>query len=87
MKSRIAVWATAGALVVIVWTIYISATHANPLAAGGIGQVLAYLTCPIAIAIHHQPQSFYLVLLANAATYALAGLIVETTRHRLHTAH
>jgi hypothetical protein len=28
----------------------------------------------------HHPQTFYLVLIANAATYALAGLVVETMR-------
>jgi len=40
---------------------------------------LAYLTCPVALARHY-PLSFYFVLLANAATYALAGTCVETVR-------
>lgn len=80
MKSRIAVWAVLGALVVAAWTVYISTTLSNPLASGGLGRALVFLTCPISIASQHQPQSFYFVLLANAATYALAGLVVEATR-------
>ena len=84
MKIRIAIWATLGALVVLVWTSYISATFANPLGAGGVGRALVYLTCPIAMAGQHHPQSFSFVLLANAATYALAGLVVETARRHYH---
>jgi hypothetical protein len=79
MKSRIVIWATLGALVVVFWRVYISATLSNPLGTGGVGRALVYLTCPIAIASQH-PQSFYFVLIANAATYALAGVLVETTR-------
>jgi hypothetical protein len=79
MKSRIAIWATLGALVVVVWGIYISATLSNPLGRDGLGRALIYVTCPIAIASRH-PQGFSFVLLANAATYALAGVVVETAR-------
>jgi hypothetical protein len=71
MKSRIAIWATLGALVVVVWRIYISATLSNPLGADGVGRALVYLTCPIAMAGRH-PQGFYFVVITNAATYALA---------------
>jgi hypothetical protein len=84
MKSRIAIWATLGALVVVVWRVYISATLSNPLGTGGVGRALAYLTCPIAIASRQHPQGFYFVLIANAATYALAGAVVETTRRYYH---
>jgi hypothetical protein len=79
MKSRIAIWSGLGALVVVVWRVYISVTLSNPLGTGGVGRALVYLTCPIAIASQH-PQGFYFVLLMNAATYALVGLVVETTR-------
>jgi hypothetical protein len=79
MKSRIVIWATLGAPVVVFWRVYISATLLNPLGAGGVGRALVYLTCPIAIASQH-PQGFYFVLIANAATYALAGVVVETAR-------
>jgi hypothetical protein len=79
MKLRIAMWSGLGALVVVVWRIYISVTLSNPLGAGGIGRALVYLTCPIAIASQH-PQGFYFVLFVNAATYALVGSVVETMR-------
>ena len=76
MKLRIAIWAGAGALVVVFWTLYISATAP---AARGTMWTLVYLTCPIALA-HHYALSFYLVLLANVATYALVGAVVEAMR-------
>jgi hypothetical protein len=87
MKLRIAMWSSLGALVVVVWRVYISLTLSNPLGRDGIGRILAYLTCPISIA-HQHPQSFYFVLVMNAATYALAGVLVETIRrhHHLHPA-
>jgi hypothetical protein len=82
MKLRIAIWSGVGALVVVFWRVYISATLSNPLGTGGVGRVLVYLTCPIAIASRH-PQGFYFVLLMNAAAYALLGSVVETMlRHR-----
>lgn len=76
MKLRLSVWAGAGALVVIFWTLYISV--AAP-AAHGTMWTLAYLTCPIALARQYA-LSFYLVLVANAATYALLGAVVEAMR-------
>jgi hypothetical protein len=76
MKFRIAIWTSAGALVVVFWTLYISATL--PASLGALW-TLAYLTCPIALARHY-PLSFDLVLLANAATYALVGTGLETIR-------
>jgi hypothetical protein len=79
MKTRIAIWAVVGALVVILWTLYIAATFTHPMAAGGMGRALVCLTCPIALAGRH-PQSIYLVLIVNAATYALAGFVVEIAR-------
>jgi hypothetical protein len=79
MKLRIAIWSGFGALVVVFWRAYISVTLSNPLGTGGVGRALVYLTCPIAIARQHA-QGFYFVLAVNAATYALAGIVVETTR-------
>jgi hypothetical protein len=84
MKSRIAIWASAGALVVICLRLYISATFSNPLSATGVVSTLLYLICPIAL-VHRYPVSFYSVLLVNAATYALVGLIVETMRRHYQT--
>ncbi|HEV2521563.1 MAG TPA: hypothetical protein VGT24_04205 [Candidatus Acidoferrales bacterium] len=76
MKLRVAIWSGVGALVVVFWTLYISAASPTPL---GIVWTLACLTCPIALARHYT-LSFYLVLFMNAATYALVGLVVETMR-------
>lgn len=78
MKLRIVIWTSVGALVVVFWNLYISATFPAPLGIG-IVRTLAYLTCPIALAQHHA-LSFFFVLLVNAATYALVGTVVETMR-------
>jgi hypothetical protein len=87
MAIRIAIWATLGALVVVAWRIYISATFSNPLGRGSVGRLLVYLTVPISLASQH-PQGFYFVLIANAATYALAGIAVEMMRrHYLTHSH
>ena len=84
MKLRIAIYASVGALVVIAWSIYISTTLSNPLGMGGLGRALIYLTCPIAIASRH-PQTFYFVLIVNAATYAVVGAVVEMMRRSRHS--
>ncbi|MGH9728982.1 MAG: hypothetical protein ACRD4V_10385 [Candidatus Acidiferrales bacterium] len=47
---------------------------------------LVLLTQPIVILVHHFAVSFYWILLANAVTYALVGLIVETLRRQLNPA-
>jgi hypothetical protein len=49
---------------------------------------LGLLTQPVVFigSYFHFGMSFYLVILANAATYALVGLVVETLRQRLHHA-
>lgn len=72
MKLRIALWACAGALVAILWTFYMSA-GSMPL---GNASTVLYVTCPIALARHHA-LSLYSVLLANAASYALVGMVSE----------
>jgi len=84
MKSRIAFWAIAGALVVALWSIYITTTLSNPLGRGGVGRALLFLTCPISIFGNH-PLSFYFVLIVNALTYALVGVMVEMTRRFYQT--
>ncbi|HTW66911.1 MAG TPA: hypothetical protein VME17_19965 [Bryobacteraceae bacterium] len=76
MKRRISIWTGVGVLVVVLWTLYISATKPTPL---GSLWTLVDLTCPIALARHYA-LSFYFVLLANAATYALVGTAAEVIR-------
>jgi hypothetical protein len=83
MKHRICIWAFVGFLVAGFWAIY--AVAARPLTFADPIMTLIRLTCPIAL-LSHYPLSLYLVLVANAATYALIGLIVETLRHQLHHA-
>jgi hypothetical protein len=76
MKSRIAIWAAGGALIVGLWSIYL---FSAPGAPRGFEALLLDLTCPIALARqHHMTIDF--VLVSNALTYALAGLAVETAR-------
>ena len=86
MKYRIAIWAVVGFLVACGWALYALATTPPALGLGDPLMPLVRLTCPIAILGSSYPIGLYSVLLANAATYALAGLIVETLRHRLHPA-
>jgi hypothetical protein len=78
MKQRIAIWGSVGALVVVLWSLYFAA---KPGPVGPLGFLLD-LTCPISLARSY-PISVYFVLLMNAATYALIGVVVETVRmHR-----
>ena len=79
MKSRIAIWAAAGALVATFWAVYIAATMQNLRYPVSIGSILIRITCPIALASHHA-ISIYQVLAANTATYAVIGALVEITR-------
>ena len=88
MKYRIAMWASAGLLVAGLWNLYALATFPVPMTSEPIVWTLVRLTCPMAFASFHFhfPVSIYWVLLGNAATYALVGLIVETLRRQLHHA-
>ncbi|MGC2196484.1 MAG: hypothetical protein WA628_17555 [Terriglobales bacterium] len=89
MKYRIAMWAFAGLLVAGGWWLYIFATAPIPISvATPTLWALARLSCPIVLAgfYFHFGVSIYWVLIANAATYAWIGLIVETMRRLLHHA-
>jgi hypothetical protein len=72
-------WASAGFLVAGYWAIY--ATAPATLFVEPEILILVRLTCPIAL-LSHYPISLSWALLANAATYALIGLIVETMRQQ-----
>jgi hypothetical protein len=85
MKFRIAMWASAGFLVAACWALYFTMrSKDNPIEP--IVHTLGSLTQPVVLigSYFHFGMSFYLVILANAAAYALVGLIVETLRQRLH---
>jgi hypothetical protein len=82
MTYRIAVWATAGFLVASAWAIYFLLASKGQLTQP-IVSTLIQLSCPIAIVGSHYPVSLSSTLLANVATYALIGLVVETLRRQL----
>jgi len=84
MNYRIAMWAGAGFLVAGFWALFAIATFSSTSERMRDVWTLLSVTCPIAIAGMHYPISFYETLAANAVTYALVGLIVETLRHKLH---
>ena len=86
MKLRVGIWAGVGLLVAIGWALYAYPTfliEENPIAFN-----LALLTQPIALASVrlHFGIGLYWVLLANALTYGLIGLIVESVRQKLRHA-
>ena len=85
MKYRIAMWAIAGFLVAGFWALFAVATFPSTNERIRDLWTLVCITMPIAIARSH-PISVYETLAANAFTYALVGLIVETFRKRLHHA-
>jgi len=86
MKNRIAIWASAGFLVAVGWALYAFATFPDSNERMRDVWTLITITCPVAIAGKHFPISMYWVFLANAATYAIAGMIVEAVRLQLHHA-
>jgi len=83
MKYRIAAWATAGFLVASAWAIYLLVASRGQLTQPIVSALLR-LTCPIAIAGSHYPIGISSTLLANVATYALIGLVVETLRRQFN---
>lgn len=86
MKRRIGIWTIAGFLIAGFWALYALASTPPALGRGDPMSTFLCITCPIAL-IRSYPLSVYFVLVANAATYALIGLIVETLRRRVHHAH
>jgi hypothetical protein len=78
-------WAAVGFLVAAGWAVYAFATT-TPMTFADPMMTLVRLTCPITF-INFYPLSLYLVLFANAAMYALAGLIVEALRRQLKHAN
>lgn len=86
MKHRIAMWALAGFVVMSFWAVYFLATTRIPSRPNPIAGTLARLSCPIMLASFYFrfPVGMFWSFLANAATYALVGLIVESLRQKLH---
>jgi hypothetical protein len=80
---RIAIWAGAGFLVAASWGLYFGNTN-KAIPIGRIVYTLTRLTQPVvAVIVSYEPTALLglrSVIVWNAATYALAGLIVETIR-------
>ncbi|MGA9391711.1 MAG: hypothetical protein WBV69_14840 [Candidatus Sulfotelmatobacter sp.] len=83
MKYRLGVWASAGFLVAMFWALYALVTQPPGMTLADPILPLVRLTCPIAL-LSFYPIRLYWVLLANSATYALVGLIVEVPLRRLN---
>jgi hypothetical protein len=83
MKNRIAIWASVGFLVAGFWALYFFAAFPSTNERLRDMRILVDLTCPVAMAGWHYPISVYETLVANAVTYALIGLILETLRPQL----
>jgi hypothetical protein len=88
MRYRIFMWASAGFLVAGFWALYFFPTASVPTVSDDMIWILARLTCPIAFvsSYFHLRVGIYEVFVANAATYALVGLTVETLRQKLRQA-
>ena len=88
MKYRIGMWASAGLLVAGCWALYAIATTPPAMTSADPILTLVEFSCPVVFAsLHfHFGVSLYWSLLANASTYVLIGLIVETMRRRLNQA-
>jgi hypothetical protein len=84
MKSRISIWAIVGFLVACSWALYAFATTPPAMTSADPILILVKFTCPVVAAsfYFHFGVSLYWSLLANAATYALVGLMVETLRRK-----
>jgi hypothetical protein len=86
MIHRIAMWAAVGLLVAGCWAVVAGMIPFN--SATPAVWNLAVFTQPVALlSLHfHSGMRFYWVMLANAATYALVGLMVESLRRSLRHA-
>ena len=81
MKHRIAIWAAVGFLVAAGWAVYLLVASKDHLIYPLVSTLIR-VTCPVAIVGAHYPVSLYSVLVANVATYALIGLLVETLQRQ-----
>ena len=88
MKYRIATWAVVGFAIAGCWALYAVATPPPAITSADPILILVEFTCPVVLAgfYFHFGVSLYASLIANAATYAFLGLIVETLRRRLRVA-
>jgi hypothetical protein len=79
MKLRLVMWAAAGFLVAIGWAVYFIERNKDLPIEPTVSSLIR-VSCPIAVFGSHHAVSLYSTLVANVATYALIGLLVETVR-------
>ena len=85
MRRKTAIWAIAGFLVAGFWALYAAATFPSPMiSAPPFVWTLVNITCPIVLASFHFHFGIklYWALLANAATYGLLGLALESLQQQ-----
>src|SRR5215467_6739141 len=87
---RVGMWAAAGLLIAMGWGLYFAtANKATPI--GPLVYVMARLTQPVvATVVYFDPDiplGLHSAVVANAATYALIGVIVETVRRQFMKTH
>jgi hypothetical protein len=87
MRYRIAMWAAVGFLVAGFWALFAVAAFPSTVERLRDVWTLVSSTCPVALAGKHYPIGLYEALTANAATYALIGLIVEGLRRKIVVYH
>lgn len=89
MKRRIAVWAGVGFVIACCWLLYVLLTPRDQVSltlTEPAVRMLTSISCPITLAGRYfdLPLPFWLVALANTATYGGIGLIVEMLRRTFH---
>ncbi len=80
VKNRIAAWAGAGCLVASFWVVFFL-FYPRTWPVGRITWTLAAVSQPVAL-VGHFGLRWYTVVLANAATYAMLGLLLELLRRQ-----
>ena len=80
-KRRVAAWAGTGLLIAVAWWIYVLAWAPTPITmTAPVVWTLVRFTCPIVMVgtYLHFGVSLFWVLVANTATYAAMGLLIES---------
>jgi hypothetical protein len=87
---RIIMWASAGLLISAGWGFYFAASNKS-IPIGPIVGARARLTEPVAALVAYLYPNYSLglrvVVIANAATYAIVGILVDTIRRRSRILH
>ena len=85
MKTRVAIWASAGFLAAGAWAIYAILTAPESFLASlrePVVRAILNISCPIYYLGRHHPIGLWRFLLINAATYAVVGWILELFRRK-----